>query len=132
MPLSAQQLTAAESPAGTPLLVLAGAGSGKTRCMVHRCLFFVRTKVCVPTQILALTFTRNSADEMKARLASALRLPEARCPKASTFHSLALEICRQSICGPGFTRDFTVWAATEQRDVVVDFVRLDFWVRVGR
>jgi superfamily I DNA/RNA helicase len=123
--LNDEQRAAASADAATPLLILAGAGSGKTKTMVRRCVFFVTTGVCAPEEILALTFTRGAATEMDERLRRELRIAtSAKGPTACTFHKLALDICRAHITGPGFTRDFTVWTDVEQRDVVLDYIRV--------
>ena len=122
--LNDEQCAAATADATIPLLILAGAGSGKTKTMVRRCVFFVATGVCKLEEILALTFTKGAAMEMDERLRRELRIgTSSKGPTVCTFHKIALDICRAHIKGPGFTRNFTVWTAAEQRDVVIDFIR---------
>ena len=75
------------------ILVLAGAGSGKTRVLTYRVLNILYNKLANPSQILAVTFTNKAANEMKTRIASMINLPIDRM-WVGTFHSLALRILR--------------------------------------
>ena len=68
--LNENQRAAAEANVNAPLLVVAGAGSGKTMTMIRRIENIVRTSGCKPHEVLAITFTRNACDEMRERLAA--------------------------------------------------------------
>lgn len=87
-----------------PLLVLAGAGSGKTRVVTHRIIKLLEIGVA-PSDILALTFTNKAADEMKRRV----RLAKRADILASTFHSLGARILRESISALGYSSEFTIY-----------------------
>jgi DNA helicase-2/ATP-dependent DNA helicase PcrA len=82
---------------GTPLLLLAGAGSGKTRVLTHRAAYFIQQKLATPDQILLLTFTNKAAKEMRARLASILGEETMKYMWVGTFHSICGRILRQDI-----------------------------------
>ncbi len=78
-----------------PLLVLAGAGSGKTRVLTHRIARLIGEKHCKSTEILALTFTNKAAKEMRKRVADLTSKPEANKMTICTFHSLGVKILRE-------------------------------------
>src|SRR4029453_14074079 len=90
-----------------PLLVVAGAGSGKTRVLTHRIAHLIREGVS-PFEILAITFTNKAADEMKSRVA-ALVGPVAEKMWVSTFHSACVRILRRDAALPGYPRQFTIY-----------------------
>jgi DNA helicase-2/ATP-dependent DNA helicase PcrA len=96
-----------------PLLVVAGAGSGKTRVLTHRIAHLIREGVS-PFEILAITFTNKAADEMKSRVA-ALVGPVAEKMWVSTFHSACVRILRRDADQIGFPRQFTIY---DQADAV--------------
>jgi len=97
-----------------PLLVVAGAGSGKTRVLTHRIAHLIRDRGVSPFEILAITFTNKAADEMKSRVA-ALVGPVANKMWVSTFHSACVRILRRDADLIGFPRQFTIY---DQADAV--------------
>jgi DNA helicase-2/ATP-dependent DNA helicase PcrA len=101
--LNPHQLEAAKHVEG-PLLVLAGAGSGKTRVVTHRISNLLSIGI-VPTDILAVTFTNRAADEMRTRI----RAKENAHILACTFHSLGARILRESIASLGYPKDFVIY-----------------------
>src|SRR6267378_266129 len=95
-----------------PLLILAGAGSGKTRVIAHRIAYLISEKNVQPWNILAVTFTNKAAEEMRIRVQRLLRGQElSSAPLVSTFHSLCVRILRQDIekLNDKYTRTFTIY-----------------------
>ena len=95
-----------------PLLLLAGAGSGKTRALTHRIAWLIRQHQVAPWQILAVTFTNKAAGEMQERLAELLG--DIQGLWVSTFHSACVRILRQEIEALGFNRNFTIYDDQDQ------------------
>jgi len=93
---------------GGPLLIVAGAGSGKTRVLTSRVAWLIRDQGVSPFEILAITFTNKAADEMKGRVA-ALVGPVARKMWVSTFHSACVRILRRDGHHLGYTSSFTIY-----------------------
>jgi len=114
-PLQEEAVLATEGP----LLILAGAGSGKTRVIVHRIAHLIRSGRARPEQIFAVTFTNKAADEMRSRVADLLGTP--RCGVwISTFHSLGLRILRSEAGHPDYNRNFVIYDDADQLSLVRD------------
>lgn len=114
--LNPQQLEAVHHTEG-PLLILAGAGSGKTRVITHRIAHLIQQHRVPPWNILAVTFTNKAAGEMRERVERLLHLPTQGL-WISTFHSACLRILRQSIEVLGFSRDFVIYDDDEQQTLL--------------
>ena len=97
-----------------PLLVLAGAGSGKTRVLTYRIANLIENKGVAPWEILAITFTNKAAAEMRERLAGLVG-PRSRGMWVSTFHSMCVRILRADAERLGFTRNFTIYDTDDQK-----------------
>ncbi len=117
--LNPQQREAVETIAG-PVLILAGAGTGKTRVITHRIAWMIHRGV-LPSQILAVTFTNKASREMQERVRSLLpktrrdgNAEEPERPTISTFHSLCVRILRQHIERLGYKRNFVIYTESEQ------------------
>ncbi len=91
-----------------PLLVLAGAGSGKTKVLTHKFAYMVSHLNLSPQRILAITFTNKAANEMKERISFLLRKDFSQLPYVSTFHSLGNKILRKFYKDVGVQKDFTI------------------------
>jgi len=91
-----------------PLLILAGAGSGKTRVLAHRVAHLVATGV-PPGQIVAVTFTNKAAGEMRDRIAGLIGPEATRQATIGTFHAICARILRRESEHIGLTRNFTIY-----------------------
>ncbi|MFI7546431.1 DNA helicase PcrA [Actinoplanes sp. NPDC049599] len=100
--------------AGSPLLIVAGAGSGKTRVLTHRIAYLLAAREVHPGQIIAITFTNKAAGEMKERVA-ALVGPRARLMWVSTFHSACVRILRAEHEHAGLKSTFSIYDADDSR-----------------
>ncbi len=100
-----------------PLLILAGAGSGKTRVLTHRIAYLIAEKNVRPINILAITFTNKAAGEMRDRV-DALISENSDMVWVSTFHSLCVRILRRFIDLLGYERDFTIYDASDQKETM--------------
>jgi DNA helicase II / ATP-dependent DNA helicase PcrA len=105
---------AAVTHAGSPLLIVAGAGSGKTRVLTHRIAYLLAERGAHPGQIIAITFTNKAAGEMKDRVA-ALVGPRARFMWVSTFHSACVRILRAEHEHAGLKSTFSIYDADDSR-----------------
>src|SRR5215472_11391776 len=120
MELNPQQTEAVQTVSG-PILVLAGAGSGKTRVITHRIVHLIEQARVAPWQILAVTFTNKAAGEMKSRVDSMLGSERRESsPLIRTFHSFCVRILRRHIeeLGAGYTRNFTIYDEDDQARLV--------------
>ncbi|MBI2150111.1 MAG: UvrD-helicase domain-containing protein [Acidobacteria bacterium] len=115
--LNPQQLEAVEATEG-PVLILAGAGSGKTRVITYRVAHLIENREVRPEQVLAVTFTNKAADQMKFRVRNLLRAARSGDPLISTFHSLCVRLLRREIEALHYTRDFTIYDEADQLSVV--------------
>jgi DNA helicase-2/ATP-dependent DNA helicase PcrA len=100
-----------------PLLVLAGAGSGKTRVLTHRIAYLVQTGKAQPGEILAITFTNKAAAEMRERVESLVG-PRVRAMWVMTFHSACARMMRAEGERLGYTRGFTIYDAADSMRLV--------------
>jgi len=121
--LNAQQREAVTHTEG-PLLILAGAGSGKTRVITHRIAYIITQRHIPPSQVLAVTFTNKAAKEMRERISSLLAdVPLESSPTVSTFHSFCVRLLRRdgdplARIRPGFTRRFTIYDDEDQLSII--------------
>jgi DNA helicase II / ATP-dependent DNA helicase PcrA len=116
--LNPEQRAAVEATEG-PLLILAGAGSGKTRVITHRIAWLIQEKNVASDAVLAVTFTNKAAGEMAERVNHLLGHSSLSKPLISTFHSLCVRILRRDIealktAGGGLTRAFTIFDENDQ------------------
>jgi DNA helicase-2/ATP-dependent DNA helicase PcrA len=123
--LNEQQREAVLATQG-PLLILAGAGSGKTRVIAHRIAYLIAEKKIPSWNILAVTFTNKAADEMRQRVQRLLRTQErSDLPLVSTFHSLCVRILRQDIekLNDKYTRRFTIYDQDDSIRLIKQAIR---------
>ena len=97
-------------------LSLAGPGSGKTSTLTERFVPLIRQGV-VPRRILAVTFTKKAADEMRSRIAGLLKLPSASSLNIMTFHAFAFRLLKRNPGIAGLPERFQLWDAAEQRRI---------------
>jgi DNA helicase-2/ATP-dependent DNA helicase PcrA len=114
--LNPPQKQAVEAVEG-PLLIMAGAGSGKTRVLTHRIAYLIATRKAAPWSILAITFTNKAAREMQERVGKLVG-PNGRDIWVSTFHSMCVRILRKDISRIGFTSNFTILDSGDQLSVI--------------
>lgn len=98
-----------------PLLVLAGAGSGKTRMLTRRIAYIVGRGLAAPENVLAVTFTNKAAGEMRERVAELVGPRKAKELVISTFHSFCLQVLRQHIEHLGYRKNFTIASESDAR-----------------
>ena len=119
--MNAEQSEAVRTTEG-PLLIMAGAGSGKTRVLTHRIAYLLDEKDVSPYNILAITFTNKAAKEMKARVEQLVG-EEAQVIWMSTFHSMCVRILRRDADRIGIERNFTIIDPTDQKSVIKDVLK---------
>ncbi|MEJ2470652.1 MAG: UvrD-helicase domain-containing protein [Desulfuromonadales bacterium] len=105
-----------------PLLLLAGAGSGKTKVITHRVAHLVGEKNVAPENLLAVTFTNKAAREMQERVAGLVGRDKAERIQISTFHSLCCRILRTDIEHLGYKRNFSIYGTSDQQRLIKDLM----------
>ena len=125
--LNPEQRAAVEAADG-PLLILAGAGSGKTRVITHRIAWLIQERNVAPDAILAVTFTNKAAGEMAERVNQLLGHSSLAKPLISTFHSLCVRILRRDVevlktGDKGLTRSFTIFDENDQQSLMKQIMK---------
>ncbi|QXN87831.1 DNA helicase PcrA [Tetragenococcus halophilus] len=105
-----------------PLLLMAGAGSGKTRVLTHRIAYLIEEKSVNPWNVLAITFTNKAAKEMKERVKALLDV-QAEGVWVSTFHSMCVRILRRDVDLIGYSQNFTIVDPAEQRTLMKNVLK---------
>ncbi|MGH1426752.1 MAG: UvrD-helicase domain-containing protein [Arenicella sp.] len=124
-PLNDQQNVAVKH-LDAPLLVLAGAGSGKTRVITQKIIWLIQDKGVSAKSIFAVTFTNKAAREMKERVSETLDKSAAKGLTVSTFHSLGLQILREEREALNLNAGFSIFDPNDSRVVVRDLMRQDY------
>ena len=115
--LNPQQRLAVEHGRG-PALVLAGAGSGKTRVIAHRIAYLIRNSAARPENILAVTFTNKASKEMRERVQKIVGMSRSAEPLIATFHSFCVRLLRREIHHLGYKRDFSIYDTDDQKRLI--------------
>ncbi|HEY4566525.1 DNA helicase PcrA [Planococcaceae bacterium Storch 2/2-2] len=115
--MNPEQKEAVQTTEG-PLLIMAGAGSGKTRVLTHRIAYLVEAKGVHPANILAITFTNKAAREMRERVDGLLGLGTSARMWVSTFHSMCVRILRRDIDRIGISKNFSILDTSDQLTVM--------------
>ncbi|MEK4230844.1 DNA helicase PcrA [Solibacillus sp. FSL H8-0538] len=120
--MNPQQAEAVKTTEG-PLLIMAGAGSGKTRVLTHRIAYLIVEKEVYPSKILAITFTNKAAREMRERIDGVLGNGTTESMWVSTFHSMCVRILRRNIDRIGFSKSFSILDSSDQLSVVKNVLK---------
>src|SRR5882724_10011344 len=115
--LNKEQLSAVTAPMG-PVLILAGAGSGKTRALTMRIVYLMQKLKIRPENILAVTFTNKAAGEMKERIGKLLGRGKGTLPTMGTFHSIGVRILRLDGHHLGLTPNFVIYDSDDQENLI--------------
>ena len=91
-----------------PLLIVAGAGSGKTRVLTSRIANLIQNNICFPNEILAVTFTNKAANEMKSRVAKIMKSSAINLPWLGTFHAICVKILRKHANAASLSHNFSI------------------------
>ncbi len=105
-----------------PVLILAGAGSGKTRVITHRIAYLIEEKQVNPWNIMAITFTNKAASEMRERIDNLIGFGSESI-WVSTFHSSCVRILRRFIDRLGYDNNFTIYDTDDQKTVMKDICK---------
>ena len=105
-----------------PCLVIAGAGSGKTKVLTHKIAYIIQENKSAPWNILAITFTNKAANEMKQRVESLVG-DSAKDMWIGTFHSICVKILRRFIDRIGFDSSFLIFDTSDQRTLIKDCLK---------
>jgi DNA helicase II / ATP-dependent DNA helicase PcrA len=119
--LNPEQRAAVQHTEG-PLLILAGAGSGKTRVIAHRIAHLVANEFAENDRVLAVTFTNKAAEEMRTRVEDLLGV-DCRSMWISTFHALCARLLRREAPHIGLTRDFVIYDSSDQQSVIKQLLK---------
>ena len=119
--LNSVQKEAATYTAG-PLLILAGAGSGKTRVLTYKIAYLLESGFCKPWEILSITFTNKAAKEMKERV-EALVKDDSKDMWLGTFHSICVRILKREIEALGYTKDFNILDELDKQKVLKEILK---------
>ena len=120
--LNAEQQKAVLQTEG-PLIILAGAGSGKTRVLTYKVIYLIEKNNISPENILMVTFTNKAAKEMKERIETHFRENPVSLPFVSTFHSLSAKILRIEGKYIGYSTDFSIYDSTDQVDALKEAMK---------
>ncbi|HWL25136.1 MAG TPA: DNA helicase PcrA [Ureibacillus sp.] len=120
--MNPEQAEAVKTTEG-PLLIMAGAGSGKTRVLTHRIAYLVVEKEVYPSKILAITFTNKAAREMRNRIDALLGAGISESMWVSTFHSMCVRILRRNIDRLGISKNFSILDSSDQLSVVKNVLK---------
>ena len=112
--LNPSQLKAVHQTEG-PLMVIAGAGSGKTRVLTTRLMHIIDKKKAFPNQILCVTFTNKAAKEMQNRVMQHIKGSSSSIPWLGTFHSISVKILRRHAEALGYKSNFTILDTDDQK-----------------
>ncbi len=107
----------------SPLLVLAGAGSGKTRVITQKIAHLIQNCGIAPSHIAAVTFTNKAAREMKERVGQLLKGKEGKGLRVSTFHTLGLDIIRKELSALGYKAGFSIFDAADSASLLRELMR---------
>ena len=119
--LNSQQKLAVETVGG-PMLVFAGAGSGKTRVLTYKIAYLIQNVGLPPENILAVTFTNKASQEMKVRI-SKLVEHDISAISIGTFHSIGAMILRRHINLIGFANDFTIYDQADSKSLIKKIIK---------
>lgn len=120
--LNEKQIEAVKAVDG-PVLIIAGAGSGKTRALTHRIAYLIKEKGVAPWNILAVTFTNKAAEEMQNRIARLLNNELDDLPTVGTFHAICAKILRKHIHLLGYENSFVIYDTNDQVVLMKEIMR---------